>query len=96
MHACNISDRRETTSPVARMDLPLSESGPGLITLPHALNFCRHGHEVRHLTAEETFGHWIVWGHYACSDCRRVALEATSYEPKEATIAGRRLGIVKR
>ena len=97
MHACNTSDGRATSSPVVeRMELPVPDNGPGLITLPHALNFCRHGGEVRHLSAEETYGHWIVWGHYACADCRRVALDATSYEPSEATIAGRRLGIAKR
>jgi hypothetical protein len=78
------------------MDLSMSDDFPGLVTLAHALNNCRHGQEVRHLTAEETGGHWIVWGHYACDDCRRVALDAMSYEPKEATIAGRRLSIAKR
>jgi hypothetical protein len=78
------------------MDLSTPENGPGFVTLAQALNLCRHGHEVRHLTAEETAGHWIVWGHYACHACRRVALDAMSYEPKEATIAGRRLAIGKR
>jgi len=66
-------------------------------TLPRLkiLNLFEHS-DVRHLTAEETGGQWIVWGHYACNDCRRVALDAMSYEPKEATIAGRRLLIARR
>jgi hypothetical protein len=78
------------------MDLSTPEKAPGLVTLAQALNHCRHGQEVRHLTAEETGGQWIVWGHYACDACRRVALDAMSYEPTEATIAGRRLSIARR
>jgi hypothetical protein len=78
------------------MDLSTPEKAPGLVTLAQALNHCRHGQEVRHLTAEETGGQWIVWGHYACDACRRVALDAMSYEPTEATIEGRRLSIARR
>jgi len=69
---------------------------PRTIQLNHALNFCRHGHEVRQLTVEEVLGHWIVWGHYACAHCSRVALDAYSHEPAEAEIAGRRLPILTR
>jgi hypothetical protein len=76
------------------MDLP--EDRPRSVTLAHALNFCRHGREVGVLTSEETFGHWIIWGHYACPDCRQVALDVTTHEPSEATIGGRNLPIRKR
>ena len=78
------------------MDLPISDSALRPVTLAHALNHCRHGREVRNLTTEETFGAWVIWGQYACPDCEHVALDATSFEPLEATIAGRRLKISRR
>ncbi|MGE0159499.1 MAG: hypothetical protein AB7T31_08790 [Gemmatimonadales bacterium] len=77
------------------MDLTFPESGPP-ITLSHALSFCRHGREIRELSTEETYGHWVVWGHYACSECERVALDASTHEPTVALIAGRRLRVSKR
>jgi len=63
------------------------------IQLNQQLNFCRHGHEVRHVTAQATLGHWILWGHYACPQCEQVALDALNEEPHEALIAGRRLPV---
>jgi hypothetical protein len=66
---------------------------PHTIRLNHSLNFCRHGHEVRDLSAQAALGHWIVWGHYACPYCEQVALDALDEEPQEAVIAGRRLPI---
>jgi hypothetical protein len=78
------------------MDLPIPESDLRPVTLAHALNHCRHGHEVRDLTTEETFGAWVIWGRYACPECGHVALDATTFEPHEATIAGKRLKISRR
>jgi hypothetical protein len=78
------------------MDLPISDSGLRPVALAHALNSCRHGREMRDLTTEETFGAWVIWGHYACPECVRVALDATNFEPHEAMIAGRRLKISRR
>ena len=78
------------------MDLPIPESGAPPVEISYALNYCRHGREVRQLSTEETFGAWVIWGHYACPECGRIALDATTSEPREANLAGRRLEIRKR
>lgn len=78
------------------MDLPTSEPALPPVNLAQALNYCRHGREVRDLTTEETFGAWVIWGRYACPDCGHVALDATNFEPHEATIAGKLLKISRR
>jgi len=75
------------------MPVSTSPSKRTSVRLNEALNLCRHGHEVRNLSAQRGLGHWIVWGDYGCSECRQVALDAFPDEPAEATLAGRRLPI---
>jgi hypothetical protein len=75
----------------------VTDQHPQTIRLNHALNFCRHGHELQDLSAQSALGHWIVWGHYACPHCKQVALDALDQEPPNAaTIAGRLLPILIR
>ena len=64
-----------------------------IVSIPHELNFCRHGQEVRRLTTHESLGRWIVWGHYACSHCRTMVFDHFEERPREALIAGRRLPV---
>jgi hypothetical protein len=67
--------------------------GPSQITLPRDLNLCRHGKELRRLSAQVSLGRWLVWGHYACADCPTVVLDHFEEMPDEALIAGRLLPI---
>ena len=91
------AQRKSPDSPdEASTGTPVQLHDPGTISLHHALNFCRHGHEVRDLSTQGALGHWVIWGHYACPQCQQVALDAIDEEPKVATIAGRRLQIARR
>jgi hypothetical protein len=64
-----------------------------IVSVPHELNYCRHGKEVRHITANESLGRWVVWGHYACEHCRTVAMDHFADLPEAVVVAGRRLAV---
>ena len=69
-----------------------TDSGP-TVTLPPELSSCRHGLDLCHLTTHKSLGRWLLWGHYACSECRTVILAHFQDPPTDAVIEGRLLPI---
>jgi hypothetical protein len=61
------------------------------IVLPPELISCRHGMEIRHVTTHKSLSRWLLWGHYACPDCRTMILDHFTSPPMEVIIAGRLL-----
>ena len=59
------------------------------VTLAPELCSCRHGFELCHLTTHKSLGRWLLWGHYACGQCRTVILAHFPDPPTEAVIEGR-------
>ncbi len=63
------------------------------VVLHHGFNLCRHGRELRRLTATSMSDRWLTWGQYACRDCRRMMLGGSDERPDEVLIAGQRLPV---
>jgi hypothetical protein len=68
---------------------------PRVVDLPGALISCRHGNEVERVTAEQSITGWLMWGHYTCDQCERVAFHYVRERPDEARIGTWRLAIAR-
>lgn len=71
-----------------------TEQATDVISLNNTFSHCRHGTEVRDVSAREGPDGWVVWGHYACRQCDRVALLVTSSRPRAVTFSGRMLPVM--
>ena len=67
---------------------------PDVITLHDDFSHCRPGTEVRDVSAKEGTEGWVIWGHYACLTCDKVALRVTATLPHAVKINGRMLPVI--
>jgi hypothetical protein len=65
-----------------------------IISLSSTFSHCRHGIEVRDVSAKEGPDGWVVWGHYACPQCDKIALLVTSSRPQAVTLSDRMLPVL--
>ena len=73
-----------------------SAGTPVEIELHPGFLICRHGYELRRLSAERAEKGWLVWGHYGCVECARVAFELCAERPTDALVAARRFKVQSR
>jgi hypothetical protein len=66
----------------------------GVFRLNHAFSRCRHGHEIRDVSAKAAGDGWLIWGHYACRQCDSVALDHVLETPRVAMVGERKLPII--
>jgi hypothetical protein len=69
------------------------QKSPRVVELPRALRFCRHGRDVERVTAGQSLGGWLIWGHYGCDQCERVAFHYMKDRPDEVIVGTQRLPI---
>ena len=66
----------------------------GVIDLREAFNRCRHGIELRDVSAQQGADGWVIWGHYSCPQCNRVALHVSGEVPRAVNVSGRMMPVI--
>jgi hypothetical protein len=73
---------------------PAISMPPGVIALREIFGQCRHGVELRDVSAQEGPDGWVIWGHYSCQQCNKVALHVSGETPRAVTVSGRLLPVL--
>jgi len=66
----------------------------GVIALRETFDRCRHGIELRDVSAQQSADGWVIWGHYSCQECSKVALHVSGEVPRAVNVNGRMIPVI--
>ena len=67
---------------------------PDVIALRETFEQCRHGNALRDVSAQQGPDGWVIWGHYSCQQCNKVALHVSGVPPQAVNVSGRLMPVL--